>query len=188
MNDLFKDVMSYIIIILVVVLFRTFIATPVKVDGPSMDDTLKDRELLLLNKISYVNKDIERYDIVVIKNGEEKIIKRVYGLPGEKIEYKDNKLYINDEEIEDDYASNETDNFTLEDICIAGLKKDKLVTNEEIEEVCNYDVIPDNYYLVLGDNRKISADSRYYGLISKDKIVGKTSFRFWPLDKIGTVE
>ena len=166
-----------------------FIVTPVKVDGPSMDDTLKDSDLLLLNKLSYKLSKINRFDIVVIENNGEKIIKRVYGLPGESVEYKDNKLYINGEEVEDKYASNETLDFNLTDICIQGLKKKiKTITGDDIEKECNYNIIPDNYYLVLGDNRKVSADSRYYGLISRDKIVGKTRVRFWPLNKIGIVK
>lgn len=188
MKNFLKEASSYIIIILIVILFRSFIATPVKVDGPSMNDTLNDKELLLLSKISYVTSDIERYDIVVIQNGNEKIIKRVYGLPGDKVEYRNNILYINNEVVEDKYATNETSDFTIKDICIAKLKKDKIVSNEEIEKECTYDTILDNYYLVLGDNRKVSADSRFYGLIPKENIVGKATFRFWPLDRIGKIE
>ena len=185
---LLKDLSGYIIIVVIVIILRTFIITPVKVDGPSMDDTLKDSDLLFLNKLSYKISDIKRYDIVVIENNGEKIIKRVYGLPGEKVEYKNNKLYINDEIVEDKYANKETGDFTITDICIAGLKKNKIVTDNEISSNCNYDVIPEGYYLVLGDNRKVSADSRYYGFISKDNIIGKTKVRFWPIDKIGIIK
>lgn len=188
MKKILKDISGYIIIIVLVVLLRTFIITPVKVDGPSMDDTLKDSDLLLLNKISYKTGDIKRYDIVVIENNGEKIIKRVYGLPGESLYYKDNKLYINDKEVEDKFPSKKTDDFNITDICIAGLKKNMTVTTDIIEEKCNYNIIPENHYLVLGDNRKVSADSRFYGFISKDKIIGKASIRFWPLNKIGIVK
>lgn len=183
-----KDISGYVIIIIIVVLIRTFIVTPVRVDGPSMDNTLKDSDLLLLNKFSYIFTDIKRYDIAVVENNGEKIIKRVYGLPGDSIEYKDNKLYINGKLVEDKYATNETADFNLTDICIAGLRKNKMTTETDIENKCNYNIIPDGYYLVLGDNRKVSADSRYYGLIPKNKIVGKTKIRFWPLNKIGIVK
>ena len=88
MKKFLKETYGYIIIIVAVIIVRTFIITPVVVDGPSMEDTLYDNELLLLNKISYSFQDIKRYDIIVIEEGNEKIIKRVYGLPGEKIEYK----------------------------------------------------------------------------------------------------
>ena len=188
MKNFIKDISGYVIIIVVVVLIRSFVVTPVRVDGPSMNDTLKDSDLLLLNKLSYKVGSIKRYDVVVIENNGEKIIKRVYGLPGDSIEYNNNKLYINGEAVEDKYASNQTDNFNLKDICIAGLRKVRIITDIDIENNCNYNTIPEDYYVVLGDNRKVSADSRYYGLISKDKIIGKTRIRFWPLNKIGIIE
>lgn len=188
MKKFLKETYGYIIIIVAVIIVRTFIITPVVVDGPSMEDTLYDNELLLLNKISYSFQDIKRYDIIVIEEGNEKIIKRVYGLPGEKIEYKNNKLYINDQETADNYATNETSDFTLKDICAASLKKNEIVTEEDINKKCQDDKIPQDYYLVLGDNRKVSADSRYYGLIPKSSIVGKVSFRFWPLNKLGIID
>ena len=183
-----KEIIPYVVIILVIILLRTFIITPVQVDGPSMDDTLNNGELLLLSKISYITKEIERFDIVVINTGDSEIIKRVIGLPGEEVEYKDNVLYINGEEIEDDYASNETSDFTIKDICNAGLRKDAIVSDQDVEKECTYTTIPEGYYLVLGDNRKISADSRYYGLIKEEDIVGKTIFRIWPLDKFGQIK
>ena len=185
MKKLLKENYGYIIIIILIIIIRSFIITPVVVDGPSMEDTLYDNELLLLDKISYKIEKIKRYDIVVIEEKDEKIIKRVYGLPNEKIEYKDNKLYINDQKVEDVYATNETNDFNLKEICLASLKQEKNITEEDIFNKCNYETIPDGYYLVLGDNRKVSADSRYYGLISEKQIIGRTKIRFWPLDKIG---
>ena len=83
-----NSIKDYIIIILVVVLFRTFIATPAVVNGDSMDNTLKDGHIVLINKLSYVFGDVKRFDIVVLNNetDSDKIIKRVIGLPNEKIE------------------------------------------------------------------------------------------------------
>ena len=95
-------------------------------------------------------------------------------------------MYINDEEVEDGYATNETNNFTIRDICASGLKNEGL-TDEEINEKCDYDTVPDGYYLVLGDNRKVSLDSRSLGFISEDLIRGKAVFRIFPLDKIGCI-
>ena len=189
MKNFLKEASSYIIIIIVVVLIRTFLITPVRVDGPSMNNTLKDSDLLLLNKFSYNIGKIKRFDVVVIENNGEKIIKRVYGLPGEKLEYRNNNLYINNQLVEDNYGKyNNTDDFDLKTICMAGLRKNREITDELVNANCNYDVIPDGYYLVLGDNRKVSADSRYYGFIARDKIIGKTRIRFWPLDKIGIIK
>lgn len=95
MNKFIKDLIPYIIIIIIVVLIRTFIVTPAIVVGDSMVPTLKEGQILLLNKYTYRFNDIKRNDIIVIKVGKSEIIKRVIGLPGETIEYKDNILYIN---------------------------------------------------------------------------------------------
>lgn len=181
MEKIIKELIPYAIILVVVVIIRTFIITPVTVSGSSMSPNLKNGELLLLSKISYKIKNIERFDVVVIDESDEPIIKRIIGLPGENVSYINNKLYINNEEVEDKYGSGVTKDFDLEDIC--------LVTNLNNDQYeCNYDKIPEDYYLVLGDNRSISKDSRRIGLISKDEIVGKTIIRFWPLNKISLVK
>ena len=179
MKAFIKELIPYIIIILVVVLIRTYLVTPVVVSGSSMSPTLDNGEVLLLNKLKYRISEINRFDIVVvsvdkkvIKNknlleNETKIIKRVTGLPSEYVEYKNNTLYIDGKEVVNDY------NFNTEDF--------------SLEEICNCKRIPEDKYLVLGDNREISADSRVIGLIDKDDIQGKTSFRLWPLNKIGNI-
>jgi len=113
-----KELYPYIVIMIVVMLFRTFIATPVRVDGISMVDTLHDGEILILNKL---DKSYKRFDIVVINYGDTKIVKRIIGLPGENIEYKDNELYINNSKIEDK-AIARTNDFTLKGI-YDGLEK-----------------------------------------------------------------
>lgn len=188
MKGFLKEVASYAILIIIILLIRTFIITPVRVDGPSMEDTLYDKELLLLDKISYRFKEISRFDIVVIQNSNEKIIKRVYGLPNDKVEYRGNNLYINGEIVKDIYTERKTLDFNLKDICAAGLKRNRIVTSDEVDKLCNYDTIPNGYYLVLGDNRTVSADSRFYGLIPREHILGKTNIRFWPLNKIGSID
>jgi len=165
-----KELIPYVVIILVVVLIRTFIATPVIVSGSSMDPTLKNGQVLILNKLA---KKYMRDDIVVIDakiNGKkERIVKRVIGLPGETLEYKDGFLYINGERTHDDFVD-KTRDFTLERV--TGKKK-----------------IPENYYFVMGDNRRNSLDSRdtRVGLVKKSDIIGKPILRIWPLNKMGTI-
>lgn len=163
-----KELLPYFIILILVVIIRKFIITPIIVSGDSMKPNLHDKELLLERKIGYNEKKIERYDIVVVANENEKIIKRVIGLPGEHISYKDNKLYINDKLTEVDFKYRETQDFNL-------------------EEICNCTSIPENYYLVLGDNRPVSKDSRTIGLVSKDQILGKAVYRIWPIPKFGSI-
>ena len=167
-KKLIKELYSYVIIIIVVILFRTFIATPVRVDGSSMDSTLKDGDILILNKL---NNNYERFDVVVVEvtidGRKSKLVKRIIGLPGENIEYKNNELYIDEKKVED-VAPERTRNFTL-------------------KEIYNIDSIPDNYYFVMGDNRNNSRDSRDYtvGLISEENIIGTTTVRLFPFNKIG---
>ena len=98
-----KEIIPYIVIIIVVVLIRSFIITPIRVDGMSMYSTLNDGDILFLEKY---DKEFKRYDIVVLKNGDDRLIKRIIGLPGDKIEYKNNKLYINGKYTKEKFLTN----------------------------------------------------------------------------------
>jgi len=182
MKKILKEILPYAVILIVVVLIRTFLITPITVVGSSMVPTLHNGELLLLSKISYKLHDIDRFDVVVIKE-DDWIIKRVIGLPGEDVFYKDGRLYIDGVLVEDKYGDGETTDFDLNDICIAGL------SNKNIDKFdCPFDKIPEGYYLVLGDNRDISKDSRSVGLIKEVEIKGKAVVRFWPIKKISIVK
>ena len=158
-----KEIIPYIVIIIAVVFIRSFIITPVMVDGKSMYPTLDNKDIVLLKKI---NKTINRNDIVVLKYKNEKLIKRVIGLPGETIKYESGKLYINGEKANDAFAAI-TDDFDM-----SSMENNK---------------IPKNYYLVLGDNRNNSTDSRKIGFINIDDIQGTVVFRLFPLKKIGSI-
>lgn len=160
-----KELITYLIIIVAIILIRIFIVTPVRVNGSSMDPTLKDGEIMILNKIGYKVSDIKRFDIVVIDIDDERLIKRVIGLPGDVIEYKDNFLYVNNKKIEETFKHKKTEDFSLKDI---GIEK-----------------VPDNEYFVLGDNRTNSVDSRILGCFSKKSILGKTSLVLFPFSKLG---
>lgn len=168
-KPIIKDIISYLLIILVVVLIRIFVFDPVRVDGPSMDSTLKDGQVVILNKIGYKKSNIKRYDIVVadvmIAGKKERVVKRVIGLPNETVYAKDGKVYVNDKEIDSSFTSTETEDFTLEDV--AGVVK-----------------LPGDGYFLMGDNRSISLDSREFGFVKEDQIVGKASFIIWPINKI----
>ena len=159
-----KELVPYIVILIVVILIRSFLFTPIKVSGVSMADTLEGNEIMILWKPG----EIKRYDIVVadyIVNGEkiDRLIKRVYGLPGESIKCENGTLYINDHKIEDDYATNQTSDF------------------DEVK-------LGEDEYFLLGDNRKVSKDSRIIGPISRKNISGTTKFIIWPFKKFGNVE
>jgi signal peptidase I len=159
-----NNIKDYVYIIIAVIIIRSFIVTPALVNGSSMDNTLKDGQLVLINKYIYRFKDINRFDIVVVKNEEDSdnIIKRVIALPNEKIEYKDNKLYINDKFIKTNYKFKKTEDFEYE--------------------------TKSGEYFVMGDNRVVSKDSRMLGAFTKKEIVGKVNIRLFPFNKIGKID
>ena len=154
------ELIPYILIIIIIIIIRTYIITPVRVDGSSMRQTLEDGNILLLYKMAKIN----RYDIVVLDEeyDNEIIIKRIIGLPGETVEIKNNKIYINDKKIEDEYAYGDTGDY--EKITLA-----------------------DDEYFILGDNRLISKDSRYFGPIKESDLMGEVVFRIWPFSGFGSV-
>lgn len=182
-KDMVLEYMPYVIIIVFVVLIRTFIATPIKVNGSSMSPTLYNGDHMLLYKLTPKTRGIKRFDIVVIKTDSGKLIKRVIGLPGEKIKYeviKDEEenehgiLYINGEVVEETFLTEEAKNAT----CVYDTK---ICNGEEVK-------IPDGEYYVMGDNRINSKDSRMIGTIEKDKIMGTTQIVLFPFNRIGKVE
>lgn len=165
MKQKIKELIPYIIIIVVVILIRTFILTPVQVVGTSMVPTLSDKQILLLKKY---DKDYKRFDIVVFKYDDSTLIKRIIGLPGEYVEYRKNNLYINGKKIEEDFIKTTTNDFKLSEL--------------------NYKKIPKGYYFVMGDNRNNSIDSRYIGLVSEKQIKGISTFSLFPIKKFGSIE
>lgn len=161
-KNYFKEFIPYLIIILFVVFLKAYVISPIRVNGVSMNPTLDDRDIMLLDEVSYYFTDIHRFDIVVVRQEDEYLIKRVIGLPGEEICYEDDKLYIDGEYMEEDYDRKETNDFST-----------KLGEDE---------------YFVMGDNRTNSTDSRIFGPVSKEEIVGKTSFTILPFSRFGTKE
>ena len=167
-NKILKELLYYVLIVVAVILFRRYLYFPIIVRESSMNPTLYDGEVMILDRIGYKINGLNRFDIIVFNYDNEKLIKRVIGMPGDTVEYKDNKLYINDKYIEEDYTREDAEDFIL--------------------EVIGYDVIPENKYLVMGDNRPISKDSRTIGLIDKKDILGYTSIVLYPFKNIGEVK
>lgn len=163
-----KMLYPYVIVILLVVLVRSFLVTPALVDGSSMVPTLNDNNVIMLNKLDYKLNEIKRFDVVVVKYNNKKLVKRVIGLPGEHVEYKDGALYIDGFITSEEFEHGDTTNFKLENL--------------------GYLTIPGDKYFVVGDNRENSSDSRTIGLIEKDKILGSVFYRIFPLNKIGKVK
>lgn len=162
-----KDVISFVIMIILVIIIKTYVFSPIKVRGNSMMPTLHNKDIMILNEIGYYLNGLERFDIVVVKTKNDLLIKRVIAFPGETVRFFENELYINGELVEQDFLHAITHNFELSEV------------NEE--------VVPEGHYFVVGDNRGDSLDSRTIGSVSKDQIMGKTSFIVYPFKRFGSV-
>jgi signal peptidase I len=151
-----------------------FLFQPHKVDGRSMHPNFYDREYILTDKITYQRQDPKRGDVIVFHAPppyESDFIKRIIGMPGETIEISKGFVFINGRKLNEVYLPG---NF---------------MTSEKsfLREGVPYK-IPTGYYIVLGDNRDFSSDSREWGPISQKAIVGKALIRYWPLNRVGLIE
>lgn len=185
-TSLWKELLSWVEIIVVAVLISLFLTKVVLVNAlvpsSSMETLISPGDRLFGNRLTYKFKDPERFDVVIFKypvDEEENYIKRVIGLPGETVTIENAKVYINDSEtpLEENYLPEEwvieNDGFVFE--------------------------VPEDCYLMLGDNRNVSEDARYwaeeayeqgladsvedgesYTYVSRDKILGKAMFTYWP--------
>ncbi|MCR4962799.1 MAG: signal peptidase I [Firmicutes bacterium] len=163
---------SYVIEILAVlalaILLRMFVMEITQVQGPSMQPTLSTGDRLITNKLAYTFGEPQRGDIVVLKAPDvenQYYIKRIIGLPDERLSINDGQVYINGEPLAEPYLT-------------------QLLTDGNIDVV-----IPEGYYFVMGDNREDSRDSRMdsIGLIAEDALSGKAEFRIFPGSKIGSI-
>ncbi|WP_067838652.1 signal peptidase I [Amphibacillus sediminis] len=168
------------IVFLIVWFVRLFFLTPIAVDGPSMAPTLQDQDHLIIEKLSYQFTSPKRFDVIVFQATEEKqYIKRIIGLPGEQVEIRNDQLYINQVFIPEPFIAQ-----TVQELEGEG----KYTYDFSLSDLPgSYTVIPEDHYLVLGDNRRNSTDSRYLGLIHEDDILGRASLIYWPINRIGKV-
>lgn len=171
------EVAKIVLISLVIIIpIRHFIVQPFYVKGASMEPNFYDHEYLIIDEIGYRFKDPRRGDIIVFRyprNPQEFFIKRIVGLPGEKIEIKDGNVYIFNEE--------NKDGFILEEDYLANDVK----TYSTTEDVITLD--KDDFF-VLGDNRNSSKDSRSFGPVDQSFIIGRVMLRGWPFDRINLFE
>jgi signal peptidase I len=151
---------------------RTFVAEARYIPSSSMEPTLEINDKLIIEKISYHLREPARGDVVVFNTDgipkleeqfKEAFIKRVIGLPGEKIQVKNGRVHVNDKMLPENYIAQEP----------------------------QYDygpgIVPPGHYLVLGDNRNNSYDSHYWGFVPKENIIGRAAVRFWPPQRIGGI-
>ncbi|ELK45251.1 signal peptidase I [Halobacillus sp. ACCC02827] len=155
--------------------FRNYLFASYIVDGESMEPTLYDGNLLMVNKVVYDWSDVGRQQVIVFHaNAEEDYVKRVIGVAGDEVAVRDDQLYINGKRMDEGYLDPLrphdgmpfTEDFTLEEV--TGEKK-----------------VPDGHIFVMGDNRRDSLDSRYFGFVPVRQVVGKVDVRYWPFNQLG---
>lgn len=195
MKRFLKEWGLFILFIVLIAASRLFIWASVTVDGHSMDPTLANNERLIILRTT----SIDRFDIVVASETDDdgktkEIVKRVIGMPGDTITYKDDVLYVNGKEVDESYL----------DDYKAAFQKDKLQSTYSYSSFfqqlanaseafttdsqgnTNFTVtVSEGQYFLLGDDRIVSKDSRAVGTFSKSAIKGEVKFRFWPLNRIG---
>jgi len=168
--DFFETVVLAAVIFLLVYLF---LWQPHRILGRSMEPNFHNGELILTNKISYRIHPPERGDVIVFRappREDRDYIKRIIGLPGERVMVKDGRVYINGELLKEPYLPEGT------------RTKSSYYLAEGVEKV-----VPPNNYVVMGDNRDHSSDSREWGPVPFQNIIGKAWLRYWPLSKVGII-
>ncbi len=157
---------------------RSLVAEARYIPSGSMLPTLQINDRLIIDKVSYRFSNPVRGDIVVFnptaelerQKFKDAFIKRVIGLPGDRVEVKGGKVYVNGKVLVEKYIDEAPE------------------YNWKSTELTPDGVVPEGHYLVLGDNRNNSYDSHYWGFVPKDKIVGKAIVRFWPIDRAGGID
>ncbi len=171
-------IQSIVLALAVFVLLYLFVAQPNEVNGSSMLPNFEDKEFLLTEKLSYQFGTPQRGDVVIFKapasepcSPEEcEYIKRVIGVPGDKVMVKDGQVYLNGQLLNQSFLSE-------------GVVTDPgQYAQEGIEQA-----VPEGKYLCFGDNRQHSRDGREFGPIKEDLIVGKAFLKYWPISKIGLI-
>ncbi|WP_445505765.1 signal peptidase I [Niallia sp. 03091] len=179
-NEVFEWGKAIIIAVLITVGVRSFIFAPIVVDGESMDPTLKNENRMIVSKIGKP----KRFDIIVFHATEdEDYVKRVIGLPGDKIEYKNDVLYINGKAYEEKYLD-ENKKAIKEQFG----KNILLTENFTLKELWGFERVPKDTIFVMGDNRRDSKDSRRIGVIPLKKVVGSTNVVFWPIKDLQLIK
>jgi len=171
-NFVFELIKIVIISLVIIIPIRYFLIQPFYVKGASMEPNFYDREYLIIDEISYRLHEPARGDIIVFRyprNPQEFFIKRVIGLPGEKVEIKDGDIKI--------YNKEYPEGFILKEAYLP----DGLKTYSLTEDIVT---LGDNEYFVLGDNRNSSKDSRSFGPVDKSFIVGRVLLRGWPFNRV----
>lgn len=173
-KEIYTWTKAIVFALIITFICREFIFSPVLVQGESMQPTFENNDKIIVAKSS----KIERFDMIVFhaKNLQENHIKRVIGLPGDRVEMKDDRLYINGKEYKEDYLQMNKESIPM---------TEHLTGDFNLHDWADNAKVPDDSLFVLGDNRRNSTDGREYGFIKKDSVIGEVKIRFYPLKEIG---
>lgn len=166
---------AFLIGLFIFFMIRTFLFSNYVVEGESMLPTLENGNKLVVNKIGYQIHELNRFDVIVFHaNKKDDYVKRIIGLPGDQIEYRNDELYINGKKCDEPYL----------EVYKNARKGQKLTEDFTLVQITGISKVPEGKVFVLGDNRLESWDSRYFGCIDINQIVGKVSLRYWPINDI----
>lgn len=159
--------------LVIVCISYQFLLIPAVVKGQSMFPTLENNNGIVVTKTT----SIDRFDMIVFDAPDEdtKYVKRVIGVPGDSVEMIDDILYVNGKPYEEEYVNRD-------------VEFDQITEDFSLEDVAGVTKVPEGHFFVLGDNRTRSKDSRRFGLISEDSVVGEVKFRFYPIREIAVTE
>ena len=171
-EELFSWIASFAVSFAILALLFIFVGKPFTVSGQSMYPTLHNNDRMLMSKLG----DINRFDVVVLHapDQDKEYIKRVIGMPGDTVEVKEGKLYINGQPVEQPFINKEI-----------LVNKTVYIDDFTLQELTGESKVPEGKYFVMGDNRGVSRDSRMIGFIDRTAIEGKAVFTIWPYNRIG---
>jgi signal peptidase I len=170
----FDFLQGIVVIMAILVMVYLFIMSPQEVNGESMEPNFHNGEYILTNKVTYKFRQPQRGDVVIFKswkNKEVDYIKRVIALSGETVSLSDNSIFVNGKKLEEQYLSPNTTIFGG-----SFLQEGQTIT------------VPESMLFVLGDNRPHSSDSREFGPVAIDDIIGVVIMRYWPFPEFGVIK
>jgi signal peptidase I len=185
-TSLLEYVLIAVVAVAVALLVQAFLVKPYRIPSPSMIDTLEPGDRVLVNRVIYHLRDVEHGDIVVFRyplDTKWAFIKRVVGLPGDVLQAKDGVLWRNGEPVDEPYVHSSEGNRdpTNPAGAITG------TTMSDPWSLAAPYTVPQGSYFVMGDNRTDSDDSRVWGPVPAEEVIGSAFFIYWPLDRLGAL-